>query len=562
MKKYIILFLMIISILGSSCSNEFDQVIPSQDRTFDEVFQDIALTRSFIDPAYSGVRSTPWISLDYYTTNAVNAYGDPIPGYTAESSPLNGEWNRAMTSIFKINEYFKHAFNIKFDALNDELGEALKVRLRGEAFGLRAYYKWILLKNFAGPSARDGAMLGFPIIDDLITIDDDVNNIPRSSYMESYDNIKKDLDSAYKYIDILRYEGTGDVDGVRLTSRISRETIWALRARLDLFAASPAYAQIPWDQAAQTAYNAIMEIDGGALVPLEDFGNFDNTNNVDHLWRKGYSQNANLELIHYPPSMFGRGEANPSQNLVDIFPDSNGYPITHPNSVYNGIDPYENRDGRLERFVFYNGQNDYRNANIEVYEGGLDASGGLRKRATRTGYYLKKYLSDDIDLTPQSTEARSDFKVYAIFNRAGLYLDFAEAAIEAYGVSGSNGSMAFTAREALDAVRSRADLTNDLYIEEADDFLNTYRALIRNERRIEFAFEGEYYYDVRRWLLPVDELNTYIKGVRVVKQADDSFVYEEKNVEFKTFLDRMYYNPIPRNEVLTSNALIQNAGWE
>ncbi|TGV04192.1 RagB/SusD family nutrient uptake outer membrane protein [Flavivirga rizhaonensis] len=567
MKKYRILFLVIISAIGSSCSDEFTQIVPSNNLSSEEVFRDASRAREFLNPAYSGVRNTPWIELEYYTNNAVEVYGarrEAASGLTAEASPVSVEWSTAINNIFRINEYFKYGFDIKYDAYNDVLAEGLKKRLRGEAFGLRAYYKWLLLKNFAGPSATDGTMLGIPIIDELLTTDN-VNNISRSTYLESYNSIKKDLDSAYAHIDVLRYQGDGDVDGVLFTSRVSREMIWALRARMALFAASPAYGQISWEEAAQTAYDAIIEIDGGGLKSLQAYGNFDETDNIDHLWRRSFSNNGNLENNHYPPSMFGKGVGNPSQNLVDAFPDSNGYPINHPSSTYNGVNPYDNRDARFERFIFYNGQNDYRNAFIEIFAGGKDIHGGINKQATRTGYYLKKYLSADINLdSDQSSEPNKDFKVYAVFSRAGLYLDFAEAAIEAYGVNGKDASMAFSAREAIEVIRNRPEsgLASDLYLDEADDFLNTYRDLVRNERRIEFAFEGEYYYDVRRWMLPLDELNASVMGVNVTKQADDSFIYEAKEVESRNFSDRMYYNPIPRGEILSSNALIQNAGWE
>ncbi len=551
--------------LSFSCTNEFDQVVPNTNNEFEDVFGDIALTSSFLNPAYSGVRSTPWISLDYYTNNAVSINGvqrSAVAGPTAESSPVSGIWGLAMSQIFKINEYFKYGFDITYDPLNAERGEALKRRFRGEAFGLRAYYKWLLLKNFAGPSATDGTMLGIPIIDELLTIDD-ANSISRSTYMESYDNIKKDLDSAYAYIDVFRYDdGNDDINGEQNVSRISREMIWALRARLDLFAASPAYGQIPWETAAQTAYAAIEAIDG-SITGLQDFGDFNNSNNIDHLWRRSFSNSGNLERTHYPISMYGRGEANPSQNLVDAFSDINGYPINHSSSIYNAVVPYENREGRFERFVFYNGQNDFRNVFIEIFDGGKDANGGIRKKSTRTGYYMKKYLSSKVNFDrDQGTEVGSDIKVYPIFTRAGLYLDFAEAAVEAYGVNGRDGSMTFSAKDALQEIRERAGITNDLYLDEADDILTTYKALIQNERRIEFAFEGEYYYDVRRWMLPVDDLSTSVMGINVTKNSDDTFSYETKEIEPRVFSDRMYYNPIPRAEVLQSNALIQNAGWE
>jgi hypothetical protein len=568
MKKYKILFLLVVSALSSSCSDEFTQIVPTNNLLSDEIFNDVSRVRTFLNPAYSGVSSTPLISLDYHTNNLVNVSGAEraaVSGATAEASPVSGQWGASLSNIFRINEYFKSGFSgIKYDAYSETYGNALKRRLRGEAFGLRAYYKWLLLKNFAGPSATDGTMLGIPIIDDLLT-EKEVNNVPRSTYMESYNSINKDLDSAYAYIDVLRYSGDGDVDGVNQTSRISREMIWALKARMAVFAASPAYAQISWGDAAQIAYNAIVEIDGGGLKPLKGYGNFGDLSNEDHLWRRSFSQNGNLESAYYPPSLFGTGIGNPSQNLVDAFPDNNGYPINHPSSIYNGVNPYQNRDGRFERFIFYNGQNDFRNVYIETFAGGKDAVGGILKRATRTGYYIKKYLSTDVNLdSEQSGASNSAYKVYAIFSREGLYLDFAEAAIEAYGVNGKDAAMVFSAKEALSRIRSRpgTGITNDLYIDIADDFLNTFRSLIHNERRLEFAFEGEYYYDVRRWKMPLDQLSTPVMGVEVMKVGDDAFTYQEKEVEARNFTERMYYNPIPRNEVLTSNALIQNAGWE
>ncbi len=568
MKKIRTLFIIVMSVFASSCTDEFTQIVPTSDLLEDEVFNDVRRVSTFLNPAYSGVNSTPWISLEYYTNNAVNVTGAEraaVSGATAEASPVSGQWSTAMNNIFKINEYFKSGFNITYDAFSEEYSTGLMKRMKGEAFGLRAYYKWLLLKNFSGPSATDGAMLGFPIIDNLLT-KEETNSIARSTYLECYENIQKDLDSAYKYIEIMRYAEDGDVDGVRQTSRISREVILALKARMALFAASPAYAQISWQEAAETAYESIEAIDGGVLTDLEAFGDFNNTENRDHLWRRSFSQNGNLEKENYPPSMFGQGIANPSQNLVDAFPDSKGYPINHPNSIYNGVNPYQNRDSRFERFVFHNGLNDYRNAYLEVFSGGKDANGGLRKRATRTGYYMKKYLSSNINLdSDQTSDANTDYKVYAVFSRAGLYLDFAEAAIEAYGVNGKSIAMAFSAKDALIKIRSSrpgTGLTNDEYIDKADDFLNTYRDLVRNERRIEFAFEGEYFYDVRRWKLPIDELNTPVTGIKVNKVAEDTFTYESKEVEARNFTERMYYNPIPRNEVLVSKALIQNAGWK
>ena len=65
------------------------------------------------------------------------------------------------------------------------------------------------------------------------------------------------------------------------------------------------------------------------------------------LWREDRHKNASQEAENFPPTLYGSGRVNPSQNLVDAFPMRNGRPITDPNSGYDPKDPYANRDPRL-----------------------------------------------------------------------------------------------------------------------------------------------------------------------------------------------------------------------
>ena len=116
--------------------------------------------------------------------------------------------------------------------------------------------------------------------------------------------------------------------------------------------------------------------------------------------------------------------------------------------------------------------------------------------------------------------------------------------------------------DAIAAIRTRGGLIFDDYLDIATQDVNLFRELIRNERRIEFCFEGERYYDVRRWKLPLAEMNKPLMGMGVTKLGDDQFAYSVKEVEKRNFKDYMYYNPIPREEVLRSDALVQNHGWE
>ena len=45
------------------------------------------------------------------------------------------------------------------------------------------------------------------------------------------------------------------------------------------------------------------------------------------IWRGGTSENNDLETDNFPPTLYGKGRVDPTQNLVDAFPMVNGYPI-------------------------------------------------------------------------------------------------------------------------------------------------------------------------------------------------------------------------------------------
>ena len=82
-----------------------------------------------------------------------------------------------------------------------------------------------------------------------------------------------------------------------------------------------------------------------------------------------------------------------------------------------------------------------------------------------------------------------------------------------------------------------------------------------NERRIELCFENKRFWDLRRWMLP---LNEPVKGVKIDRNdATNELTYTIFNVEDRTF-DNSYqcYGPIPKGELLKWNKFKQNKGWE
>ena len=88
------------------------------------------------------------------------------------------------------------------------------------------------------------------------------------------------------------------------------------------------------------------------------------------------------------------------------------------------------------------------------------------------------------------------------------------------------------------------------------------RARIRNERRVELAFEEHRFYDVRRWKIADVTENVPAYGIDVVKNGN-TFTYTRKvALTGRLFQTKHYWLPIPRAEIQASNNKItQNEGY-
>jgi hypothetical protein len=84
---------------------------------------------------------------------------------------------------------------------------------------------------------------------------------------------------------------------------------------------------------------------------------------------------------------------------------------------------------------------------------------------------------------------------------------------------------------------------------------------VKNENRIETCFEGNRFFDIRRWSTTLTELNKSVHGAGIVKNGDGSFTYNlNKEVENRVY--QSAYLPIPYQEILRMSNLVQNEGWD
>lgn len=411
--------------------------------------------------------------------------------------------------------------------------------LRAEAHVIKAYYYFELIKRYGG----------VPLYKEVPV---DNTFLPRASYDDVVeyivDEIDYSLDSlAPDWIKNSSYDG-----------RFNLGSALALKSRVLLYAASPLNTENltqeeiseRWARAAQAAYSVI-DLNKFSLSPSYGSLFVGNTSaNPEIILSRRASPSNALERANYPIATAGGNSGlTPSQNLVDA------YEYTGP---ADPADPYANRDPRLHQTIVTN-NSAWNGRTINIAEGGSDSY--LTVNSSRTGYYLKKYLSDELVLSQEQTAMHQ----WIYFRYAEILLNYAEAANEAWGPDdGSHVATGLTARQALNLVRGRADVNLppvDLTKYEGETDQIRMRAAIKAERRVELAFEDHRYWDLLRWN-DGEILGQPIEGTKAISNGDGTFRYETFKVEDRVFSTKMYRYPIPYQEISKSGGIVtQNIGW-
>lgn len=565
MKKLNKIYAVIFLAMGLvSCSNFLDE--NSQNGRYDNeiVWANPKLAEGVLLKAYNLLPNDYTEKYDYGTddmaTNLVtdNTVTMATGGWTSRNTPFGNEYKNAFQAILHINDFLENMSNVDFAPLSDEtVKQKYQDKLRGEAYALRAWWQAKLLTVYGGKDSQ-GNLLGYPIV--LHTIKDvESAKLPRNSYADCVSSILQDCDEALKTLP-LRWEGSDRVMGASNINRINGLSVMALKARVLLTAASDAFKDSGYTmQQAAEAAAAVMNENGG-LANLSNkkgltFYNL-GTANADKdylntcqevLWYSSIGNSSNRESRMFPPSILGKGEINPSQNLVDCFPDKNGYPVDHPSTVFKKDDPFVNRDPRLDLYIYHNGSQIGGANNVTVNTVSGDDMIGSKTTSTRTGYYMRKLLDEAVSLTVGNVITTPHYHVRMRYTE--VLLNFAEAANAAVGPDTQIGG--FSARQVINALRKRAGITDETYVNSLN--ADGLTKLIRNERRIELCFEGFRFWDLRRWM-DIQKMNESVSGY----DASSQKVFE---VEIRKYDDYMIYAPISYSET-QKYGLQQNNGWE
>ncbi len=599
-KKRILFFLIILFITGSC--KDYLEPYPTGIIDDDEMWEYQVRVQGLIGQCYEfmprNYNDNEGVYLDGATddaviTNTSHAMHRLATGsLTAGQDPFYTFWDRNYKGIRLVNTFLKdrRGYNTRF-LLTERYNELIRNRLQGEAFALRAWFQWDLLQKFGGKGVN-GQMLGFPIVTEPLDISLDIN-LKRDSYDDCVKQIIADCDSALKYLPIAHRDflisDQNDLvyAGGKYWGRLDGVTMLAIKSMVYLTWASPRFNPANdisrWDSAASNAIKVInfkLTVDNvsNGFNPVQRV-NWMNPNFPGIVFGSRWlAANDAMERTFYPGGFQGYGAIGASQELVDAFPDKDGYPITDSRSVYDPADPYLNRDPRFYSTIFYNtakaNKNNVITQPMYTFEnwsnGGKDAA-GLSSTNSLTNYHIKKFVFMGLNWSDASINRQPHSKFFIRW--AHMCLIFAEAANHVvgptnesrYGMSPLTAVQYIRARETTDGpggISQAVPNTPDDYLAEvAAAGQIAFDQLVRNERRIETCFEGLRFYDLQRWSTNLNEFNKDIHGAHIIRNEDLSFTYNlNYKVESREFSSA--YLPIPYTEILKMGNLVQNEGWD
>ncbi|MDI9880577.1 RagB/SusD family nutrient uptake outer membrane protein [Flectobacillus longus] len=526
--------------LFSGCESDILNQVPKDSLTGETVWTDPQGAIQFVNAIYGQMpsgfdRNYQGWAKGLYLLDGVTDDGDVGMPWTHSNElqtgnflPSNVPWGETWGDYYSL----VRKANMALENLGSLKDEALRNRLMGEAYFLRGFIYHELLRLYGMPSTGSEPT-GVPLINKSLTLTDNFQ-IPRAKYDEVVDFIIADLDKAASLL-----PKKGAIEAGRATSGAAN----ALKSRVLLYASR-------W-QASADAANKVINTDYTLFSDYRTL--FLTKNNSEIIFAKKFQApdkvhfgvNNGFDVVNSPPSIRGGSDAGwggnvPTQNFVDSYDMIDGKSqATSP--LYKPSEPWANLDPRFEATVVHNGST-FRGRVIELFAGGADVTG--RAEDTKTGYILRKFHEEQYVLYTKSSDQDWIFIRYA-----EVLLNYAEAKNEASGPDA-------TVYSAINTIRKRAGMP-DLETGLSKDQM---RAKIRNERRIELAFEEHRFFDIRRWKTAESLLNGPLYGVKMTKSGN-TITYTRYAFENRGFPSKLYVLPIPQSEVDKNPAAKQIAGW-
>ena len=452
------------------------------------------------------------------------AYGvSPSAGYF---DAYMGYWSTWYGAIRRVNQSISELKQY------GQMSDTDKVRLEAELRFMRAFLYFDLVKRYK----------------QVIIYDEDLTKIKKDKALnteaEGWDFIEADL----------RFAAAELPERTASKGRLDKGAAWAFLSRTMLYAERWAVVKEAAEEVEKLGYG--LEADyKNSYTKTASAGNnetilqylFDRTQSVTHSFDFYYTPGGDFTLN----GESGGGYGTPTQEMVESFEYAKGgFPDwTEWHGTTTKTPPYAELEPRFHATILYNGAA-WKGRTIEPFVGGGDGwcQWNLErepKGRTTTGYYLRKLVDEGHNVITESGSVQP----FTLIRYAEVLLNKAEACSELGETAAAN--------DAVKAIRARVGLP---YTPKAGSELE---AAIRQERKVELAFEGLWYWDLRRWKVAHKQypegLTGYQQhGLKIEKTGDDAFTYTYVSVDDRdrNFLEKMYQFPLPTSE-LTSNSLVE-----
>lgn len=462
------------------------------------------------------------------------AYGDATTITATYVDAYMGYWGSQYNRVRRTNEALNNLH--KYGKMSD----ADKLRLEAELRFMRGFLYFDLAKRYKEVIIYDENM-------EAMTKDKAL-----STEKEAWDFIQADLDFAAANLPA-KADASGRLDKGAAYAFLTRAMLYAGRYEAVIAAADEvkALGYRLEDKYADAYSKSVPAGNTEAILQYQ----FSRAENITHSFDYYYTPGGDFSLN----GAQGGGYGTPTQELVESYElATGGKPDWEPWHAEDVTDtpPYASLEPRFHATVLYNGA-DWKDRKIEPWLGGDDgycewnAEPEPNGRST-TGYYLRKMVDETHDVIRYS----SGVQPITIIRYAEVLLNKAEALY-------MTGKEAEAETIINDDIRARVGLPG--ISAEGDELM----AAIRQERKVELAFEGLWYWDLRRWGIahkayPEGLTGYQVHGFKITKDEDGVFHYTYISVDDKNrnFSEKLYRFPLPSDELNNNGLVSQFPEWK
>ncbi len=589
MKKHILsaVAILVIGLGISSCSDYLSVERFFKDRQSEEkIFKSKNFTEQWLAKCYNCLLETNLeiTRIGYSTTNfADDMIFNESDGAVTYNAFKFGQYDNTWTnnSYIRCYEGIRQAsILINNIDINEELSEVEIADYKAQARFLRSYFYWLLLRKY-GP---------VPLIpEETISIDEDYMDMsyPRSSYDEVVNYISEEMALAAR-----------SLPEKRDRQNVNRSTAYPATVR-------PPYHSVYSNKDFPEGW---ADIDPFASYRSIFNGDLYATENPELIFTRGNNalndQVRDLVLDHLPTNAGGRNRHGLTIKQCDAYDMADGSSFNletfldtcevdkrfvsedeYNRGLYPQIRPrvwkeYANREPRFYASVAFNGafwalasaqDGDRRNQQVWYYRGSDNGRKNSSDYWIPTGIGVMKFVSPN---DCNTNNGRIYDKVDIPLRYTDILLMYAEALNEltpssSYEVTTWEGEPITVSRnteeirKAVLPVRMRAGVPD--YNEETYNDQTLFRKKLIHERQVEFMGENQRYYDLRRWKLAPVEESEQIYGYNVLMtESKKERFYERIRVENlqANFSRKMYFWPMPQNELKRNRKMTQAPGWE